>query len=48
MITRPIRDLPDDRSIMRAVVREADQNLGVYATVVTPGTIAEGDQLAFT
>lgn len=47
MITRAVEELPMDRSIMRTVVREADQNLGVYATVVTPGVVREGDELAF-
>jgi uncharacterized protein YcbX len=45
MITRSVQELPVDRSIMRTVVREADQNIGVYATVVEPGTVAEGDTL---
>jgi len=47
MITRPVAELPSDRSIMRTVVRDADQNLGVYATVVTPGEVHEGDELIF-
>jgi len=45
MITLPVAELPTDRSIMRTVVRDAEQNLGVYATVVEPGTVAEGDAL---
>jgi uncharacterized protein YcbX len=43
MITRPFADLPADRALMRTVVRELDQNLGVYATVATPGRVAVGD-----
>lgn len=43
MITRAVADLPADRSLMRTVVREADQNLGVYATVRAAGDIATGD-----
>lgn len=45
MITRSVAELPEDRSIMRTVVREADQNLGVYATVTKPGVVAVGDSL---
>jgi uncharacterized protein YcbX len=46
MITRDFGDgLPADRSVLRHVVRDLDQNVGVYATVVTPGTIAEGDSV---
>jgi MOSC domain-containing protein YiiM len=26
-------------------VRDLDQNLGVYATIVTPGHVAVGDEL---
>ena len=45
MITLPLEELPSDRAIMRTVVREADQNLGVYATVVEPGTVRVGDRM---
>lgn len=44
MITLPVQELPTDRAIMRTVVAEADQCLGVYATVVEPGHIAVGDR----
>ena len=43
MVTRPFADLPEDRAILRTVVREANQNLGVYANVVTPGRVSAGD-----
>ena len=45
MITLPVQELPTDRAIMRTVVKEADQNLGVYATVVEPGVVAANDPL---
>ena len=46
MVTREINDgLPADRSILRHIVRDLDQNLGVYATVITPGAIEEGDSV---
>jgi len=48
MVTREISDeLPQDRAVLRHVVRDLDQNVGVYATVTTPGDIAVGDQLRF-
>jgi uncharacterized protein YcbX len=43
MVTRGFADLPEDRSVLRRIVRDADQNLGVYATVTTPGRVAVGD-----
>lgn len=45
MVTRGFADLDEDRSVLRRVVREAEQNLGVYASVRVPGTIAVGDTL---
>ena len=44
MVTREISEaLPEDRAILRHIVRDLDQNVGVYATVVSPGAIKEGD-----
>lgn len=45
MTTRSQPGLPEDRSIMRTLVREASQNLGQYVSVVTPGEIAVGDEV---
>lgn len=46
MPTRAINgDIPADRSILRYIVRELDQNLGVYARIVQPGRINSGDEL---
>jgi MOSC domain-containing protein len=42
MTTHAQADLPKDPSVLRTIVREANQNLGVYASVVTPGTISRG------
>ncbi len=36
---------PDPR-VLRAIVREADQNLGVYASVTVPGRLRAGDPAA--
>lgn len=47
MVTREIDEsAPRDRTILRHVVRDLDQNVGVYATVATPATIHEGDEVA--
>jgi uncharacterized protein YcbX len=43
MITHPFADLPRDPALMRTVVKEAGQDVGVYARVVTPGRVAVGD-----
>ena len=44
MPTREIApDVPADRGILRHIVRELDQNLGVYATVTRGGRCAVGD-----
>ena len=46
MVTREIDEaIPADRSVLRHIVRDLDQNLGVYATIVTPGRVAVGDRL---
>lgn len=41
--TWPQGDLPKDPGLLRTIVREADQNLGVYASVRTAGTVETGD-----
>ena len=49
MVTREIDGAtPADRSILRHVVRELDQNVGIYATVRTPGPVTVGDPIVFT
>jgi uncharacterized protein len=48
MITRGFDDLPVDRALMRTVVREADQVIGVYATVRSAGRTQVGDELRMT
>jgi hypothetical protein len=48
MVTREISaDIPADRAVLRHIVRDLDQNLGIYATVVTPGAIRAGDTMMF-
>jgi uncharacterized protein len=43
MTTHAVDELPKDASVLRTIVRDADQNLGVYATVEQPGAVAVGD-----
>jgi uncharacterized protein YcbX len=43
MTTREFADLPRDPGIMRKLVTEAGGNLGVYGTILQPGTISVGD-----
>jgi uncharacterized protein len=43
MIAQPQPGLPKDPQVLRTVVRDADQNLGIYATITTPGPVRVGD-----
>jgi uncharacterized protein YcbX len=43
MTTLGFADLPPDRGIMRGLVRETGQILGVYGSVVEPGVVRPGD-----
>lgn len=44
MVTREIDgSIPADRSVLRHIVADLDQNLGVYAEVVRPGPVRVGD-----
>lgn len=44
MVTRAVgRDVPEDRAVLRHVVRDLDQNLGAYARVVRPGRFSVDD-----
>ncbi len=48
MVTREINvEIPQDRSILRHIVRDLNQNLGVYARIVQPGSVSVGDAVAF-
>src|SRR5262249_7209247 len=43
MSIQPQGDLPHDPSVLRTIVRQSNQNVGVYANVVTPGSVSVGD-----
>lgn len=45
MTTHPQPGLPKDPSVLRSIVRDADQNLGVYANVISSGKVSEGDEV---
>ena len=46
-VASPSGVIPADRSVLRHIVRDLDQNLGVYARIVDPGPIAAGDAVRF-
>ena len=48
MTTRPQGDLPFDKTILRTIVREGGQNLGVGAHVRIPGKVRAGDVVELT
>ena len=45
MTTQAQEGLAKDPSVLRSIVKEADQNLGIYASVVKSGRIAKGDRV---
>jgi uncharacterized protein YcbX len=45
MITHGFADLPRDPGLMRTVVREANQCVGIYAVVREPGEVRVGDAI---
>lgn len=45
MTTNAQTELPKDNSVLRTIVKEGEQNLGVYANVGRPGRVAEGDSV---
>ena len=48
MVTRAInKDIPEDRAVLRHIVRDLNQSVGVYARVLTPGTCSVGDEVRF-
>jgi len=48
MVTREFADdMPADRGVLRHVVKDLGQNVGVYATVVRAGAVRAGDSVEF-
>jgi len=45
MTTHAQQDLPKDPSVLRSIVKDANQNMGTYANVVVPGEVKLGDQV---
>lgn len=45
MVTRAQPGIPKDVSVLRRIVRERDNRLGIGAVVVEPGVVAVGDEL---
>lgn len=45
MPTHAQAELPKDPSVLRSIVKDADQNLGVYASVMKVGQVSEGDRV---
>ena len=45
MTTNAQKELPKDNSVLRTIVKEAQQNLGVYANVIKSGQVSEGDRV---
>lgn len=39
--------VPADRAVLRHIVRDLGQNLGVYARITSPGTVSVGDVVTF-
>lgn len=49
MVTQEIdTETPADRAILRHIVADLDQNLGVYAKILEPGRVAVGDTVVIT
>jgi hypothetical protein len=45
MVTRRVGpEIPQDRSVLRHIVADLGQNLGIYANVATPGGVTVGDE----
>lgn len=44
-ITRTQKGLPFDKTMLRSVVKEAEQNLGIYGSIIDEGLISVGDNV---
>jgi uncharacterized protein len=48
MTTHWQKGLPKDPSVLRTVVKEGNQNMGIYASVISGGRVREGDVVELT
>ncbi|GCE19105.1 MOSC domain-containing protein [Dictyobacter kobayashii] len=46
MTTLPQGDLPQDLGILRTIVKHNNAHVGVYATLIQPGTVHRGDSIS--
>lgn len=48
MVTRDINEtIPADKNVLRHIVRDLNQNVGVYARITQPGSFDAGDVMSF-
>lgn len=48
MVTHKVdASIDEDREVLRHIVRDLDQNLGVYARIISEGTLHRGDDVLF-
>ena len=45
MTTHAQKDLPKDPSVLRSIVKDANQNMGIYASVISGGRVNVGDDV---
>jgi uncharacterized protein YcbX len=45
MTTHAQPGLPKDPTVLRSIVKDADQNLGIYANVISSGKVSKGDEV---
>lgn len=48
MTTHAQKDLPKDPSVLRSIVKDADQSMGIYASVISEGRVKTGDVVELT
>jgi uncharacterized protein YcbX len=46
-VTKPQQAFEEDKTVLRSIVKQADQNLGIYGDITSNGKIAVGDWVYF-